>query len=125
MYGLAYGYTVMTPIYMCYLYFPSKKSMVSGIQKSTGALAAGIVPFIQMSWLNPDFKSPNPRPIKEEYPDEAAFDFANLNYKQFDQDLANNFPITLRKMGIIYATLSIIMFVIFPFYPATLEEDED
>ena len=105
MYGLGIGCTLLTPFYVCSLYYPTKKALLQGVLSGAFGAGAGIWTFVSGFLNNPDGELS--RDLRFEPP----------GAKPFLWDIALNFPDSLRVLSICYLVITIAVLVTIPNIP--------
>ncbi|EAS00151.3 oxalate/formate antiporter family transporter (macronuclear) [Tetrahymena thermophila SB210] len=110
--GLAAGTIYFVPIYMGYLHFPNNKGLVSGINTCGFALCSFIFGLIFPQFVNPDGLQQNSN---------------SDGYSYFDGDsisVAQNVPESLRKIGYIFLSVSVVASQMVCYHPNQIGEEE-
>ena len=97
----------MTPVFICWLYYPNDKAMVSGLNSAAYGLGAGLWTLLSTTLNNPDNVAPK------------------ATGKPYDEDVANNFPKSYRYECIIFLVLAGLVILLMPNYPADEKEKEE
>jgi len=73
----------MVPFYVAWLYYPEKRTIVTGLLNTSFGCGSGVFTYISSELINPDNIAPLPRDLNDEF------------YKPFPKNVAERFPIAL------------------------------
>ncbi|KAL4478651.1 hypothetical protein ABPG74_006886 [Tetrahymena malaccensis] len=110
--GLAAGTIYFVPIYMGYLHFPNNKGLVSGINTCGFALCSFIFGLIFPQFVNPNGLQQNSNSDGYSY-----FDGNSIS-------VAQNVPESLRKIGYIFLSVSVVASQMICYHPNQIGEEE-
>jgi MFS family permease len=97
--GFACGFVSQTMMYVSWMYWPNNRTAIASLFNSVIGLGAGICTFFSTLLNNPDNELPTKGP------------------KPFSQDVAENFPISLRWYALIFTITFIIAIILLPKIP--------